>query len=57
MSALIDQARRSGVKAIDLTTGSFNEAGVKLYHSNGIVEVGRFGDAIRMRLSLNREFR
>ena len=49
MESLIDRARRAGVAAIDLTTGAFNEAGVRLYHASGFVDTSRFEDAIRMR--------
>ena len=52
MRSLLDRARRSGVAAIDLTTGAFNEAGVRLYYASGFVDTGRFGDAIRMRARL-----
>jgi ribosomal protein S18 acetylase RimI-like enzyme len=52
IQALLAQARGCGVQAIDLTTGDFNEAAVRLYHSSGFQDVARFGDAIRMRLIL-----
>jgi ribosomal protein S18 acetylase RimI-like enzyme len=52
MNAVIAQARNSGVQAIDLTTGDFNEAAVRLYHSCGFQDTARFGDAVRMRLRL-----
>lgn len=49
MRSLLNRARRDGVAAIDLTTGAFNEAGVRLYYASGFVDTGRFGEAIRMR--------
>ena len=53
MTALLDRARNAGTRAIDLDTGSFNEAAVKLYHSHGFVDTGYHGDGIRMRISLD----
>jgi ribosomal protein S18 acetylase RimI-like enzyme len=50
MTALVGRARDAGTWAIDLDTGSFNEAAIKLYHSRGFVDVGRYGDGIRMRI-------
>ncbi len=57
MKALLDAARDTGVDRIDLTTGSFNEAGVRLYRSSGFVEIARVrvddnSDAMRMRAHL-----
>jgi ribosomal protein S18 acetylase RimI-like enzyme len=53
MKELLTQARSSGVQAVDLTTGDFNEAAVRLYHSCEFQYTARFGDAIRMRLIVN----
>jgi ribosomal protein S18 acetylase RimI-like enzyme len=50
MKELLDRVRASGERAIDLTTGSFNEAGVRLYHRHGFVDVSQHDTAIRMRL-------
>jgi ribosomal protein S18 acetylase RimI-like enzyme len=53
MTALLDRARDAGAGAIDLDTGSFNEAAVKLYHSHGFVDIDHYGDGIRMRIVLD----
>ena len=52
IDALLERARSLGVRAIDLTAGSFNEAGVRLYHSFGFVDTATHGDVIRMRATL-----
>jgi ribosomal protein S18 acetylase RimI-like enzyme len=49
---LLDVARAAEVRAIDLTTGSFNAPAVRLYHRCGFEDVGSFGDTIRMRATL-----
>jgi ribosomal protein S18 acetylase RimI-like enzyme len=41
VEALLEAARASGVESIDLTVGSFNEAGLRLYRSAGFVETER----------------
>jgi ribosomal protein S18 acetylase RimI-like enzyme len=53
MTALVERARNTCAPAIDLTTGSFNEAAVRLYHSRGFLDTGHHGEAIRMRISLD----
>jgi ribosomal protein S18 acetylase RimI-like enzyme len=53
MTALLDRARDAGTSAIDLDTGSFNEAAVRLYHSQGFVDTGHYGEGIRMRIVLD----
>ena len=53
MTALLGRARDAGTCAIDLDTGSFNEAAIKLYHSHGFVDIGHYGDGIRMRIVLD----
>jgi ribosomal-protein-alanine N-acetyltransferase len=53
MTALIKRVRNTGTCAIDLDTGSFNEAAVKLYHSQGFGDTGYYGDGIRMRIVLD----
>jgi ribosomal protein S18 acetylase RimI-like enzyme len=50
MTALLERVRNTGTGAIDLDTGSFNEAAVKLYHSQGFVDTGHYGEGIRMRI-------
>jgi GNAT superfamily N-acetyltransferase len=57
MTALLNAARASGVRHVELTTGSFNEAGLRLYRSAGFVETARLqvdddSYAIRMRADL-----
>jgi len=52
MRSLLDLARQSQVHSIDLTTGSFNTAAVRLYHREGFRDVGYYEDTIRMRLTL-----
>ncbi len=52
MSALIEVALTSGVPAVNLTTGTFNEVAVHLYHSCGFRAVGQPGEAVKMRLAL-----
>ena len=59
MNALLIAARDAGVDRVDLTTGSFNEAAVRLYRSSGFVEIARVrvddrSDAMRMRAHLSR---
>jgi L-amino acid N-acyltransferase len=53
MTALLDRVRNTGACAIDLDTSSFNEAAVKLYHSQGFVDTGYYGEGIRMRIVLD----
>jgi ribosomal protein S18 acetylase RimI-like enzyme len=50
MTALLNRVRNTGTGAIDLDTGSFNEAAVKLYHTQGFVDTGYHGEGIRMRI-------
>jgi ribosomal protein S18 acetylase RimI-like enzyme len=50
--SLLDRARAARIQAIDLTTSSFNEAAVRLYHAHGFADIGNYGDAIRMRAIL-----
>jgi ribosomal protein S18 acetylase RimI-like enzyme len=52
MQSLLDLARASGIRAIDLTTGSFNAPAVRLYHRSGFQDVGSSGNTIRMRATL-----
>ena len=52
MTALIEVAMTSGVPAINLTTGTFNEVAVYLYHSCGFRDVAQQGEAVKMRLAL-----
>jgi ribosomal protein S18 acetylase RimI-like enzyme len=52
MDALIAAARANDVRAIDLTTGLFNDAAVRLYRRRGFEEVLRRGEGIQMRLAL-----
>jgi ribosomal protein S18 acetylase RimI-like enzyme len=53
MTALLERVRSTGTVAIDLDTGSFNEAAVKLYHSRGFVDTGYYREGIRMRIVLD----
>lgn len=53
MDALIEQARTSGVRAISLTTGLFNDAALHLYGSRGFVEVFRRGEGVQMGLAMD----
>jgi ribosomal protein S18 acetylase RimI-like enzyme len=53
MTALLEPVRSTGTVAIDLDTGSFNEAAVKLYHSHGFVDTGYYREGIRMRIVLD----
>jgi ribosomal protein S18 acetylase RimI-like enzyme len=53
MTVLLERVRNTGTGAIDLDTGSFNEAAVRLYHSQGFVDTGHYGDGIRMRIVLD----
>jgi ribosomal protein S18 acetylase RimI-like enzyme len=52
LSSLLEQARQTGIRAIDLTVGSFNEAARSLYQTYGFTDVGTYGEAIRMRALL-----
>jgi ribosomal protein S18 acetylase RimI-like enzyme len=49
MSALMSRAAASGFQAVDLPTGTFNQAGLRLYEGAGFVETARIGDTVRMR--------
>ena len=49
---LIRIAADSGVSAINLTTGLFNEPGLRLYRRYGFEEVFRHEDAVQMRAIL-----
>ena len=51
MKELLERVRARGKRAIDLTTGSFNEAGVRLYHRHGFVDVSHHDSTMRMRLT------
>jgi hypothetical protein len=51
MDALIAEARASGVTAIALTTGLFNDAAVRLYRPRGFADPFRRGDGVQMRLA------
>jgi ribosomal protein S18 acetylase RimI-like enzyme len=53
MSELIQQAKRQGIRAIDLVTGLFNEPALRLYRANGFEETSRRGDSVRMRTALD----
>jgi ribosomal protein S18 acetylase RimI-like enzyme len=53
MSELIQRAKRQGIRAIDLTTGLFNEPALRLYRANGFEETNRRGDSVRMRSVLD----
>jgi ribosomal protein S18 acetylase RimI-like enzyme len=53
MWSLLDLARERGVRAIDLTVGSFNARAVQLYHRCAFQEVDTRGDTIRMRATLD----
>jgi ribosomal protein S18 acetylase RimI-like enzyme len=48
MDALINEAHRSGVAKIALSTGLFNEAALRLYRRHGFKEVARRDDGVRM---------
>ncbi|HTT88215.1 MAG TPA: GNAT family N-acetyltransferase [Acidimicrobiales bacterium] len=52
MRALIEVATTLGVPAVNLTTGTFNEAAVHLYHSCGFKDLAQQGKAVKMRLAL-----
>jgi ribosomal protein S18 acetylase RimI-like enzyme len=52
MRLLLDAARHNRVRCIDLTTGSFNTAAVRLYHGQGFRDIGYNQDTIRMRVTL-----
>jgi ribosomal protein S18 acetylase RimI-like enzyme len=54
LGELMERATDSGYEAINLTTGSFNQAALRLYASNGFEEVARRGDGLRMRARLER---
>jgi ribosomal protein S18 acetylase RimI-like enzyme len=53
MRALIQQAKRQGIRAIDLVTDLFNEPALRLYRANGFEETFRRGDSVRMRSALD----
>jgi ribosomal protein S18 acetylase RimI-like enzyme len=53
MSALIQQAKRQGIRAIDLVTDLFNEPALRLYRANGFEETFRRSDSVRMRSALD----
>jgi GNAT superfamily N-acetyltransferase len=53
MDALIAEARASGVTAITLRTGLFNDAAVRLYRRRGFAEPFSRGDGVQMRLALD----
>jgi ribosomal protein S18 acetylase RimI-like enzyme len=52
MTALIEVAVASGVPAINLVTGTFNEVAVGLYHACGFRDVAQQGEAVKIRLAL-----
>ncbi len=52
LGELLRAARACGVAEINLTTGLFNEAALRLYRAHGFQEVYRRGDAVKMRASL-----
>lgn len=52
MSELVRSASEQGVRAINLTTGLFNTAAVRLYEHQGFKEVFRHGDGVQMRLDI-----
>ena len=52
MRSLLDVARTAEVRAIDLTTGSFNAPAVRLYHRCGFEDVASNGGTVRMRATL-----
>jgi GNAT superfamily N-acetyltransferase len=52
MTALIEFATTLRVPAVNLTTGTFNEVAVYLYHSRGFKDVAQQGEAVKMRLAL-----
>lgn len=54
MRSLLDAAARNNqVRCIDLTTGSFNTAAVRLYHGEGFRDVSHNEATIRMRVTLH----
>jgi len=53
IDALIAEARASGVTAITLTTGLFNDAAVRRYRRRGFAEPFHRGDGVQMRLALD----
>jgi ribosomal protein S18 acetylase RimI-like enzyme len=53
LGELIRVAAAAGVTAINLTTGLFNEAGLRLYRRYGFEEVFRHEDAVQMRAVLS----
>jgi ribosomal protein S18 acetylase RimI-like enzyme len=53
MSELIEQAKRQGIRAIDLTTGLFNEPALRLYRANGFEETSQWATGVRMRSALD----
>jgi ribosomal protein S18 acetylase RimI-like enzyme len=53
MRALIQQAKRQGIRAIDLVTDLFNDPALRLYRANGFEETFRRGDSVRMRSALD----
>jgi GNAT superfamily N-acetyltransferase len=52
MRALIDTALTRGVPAINLTTGTFNEVAMHLYHACGFENVAQHEEAVKMSLAL-----
>jgi ribosomal protein S18 acetylase RimI-like enzyme len=53
IDALIAEAGASGVTAITLTTGLFNDAAVRRYRRRGFAETFRRGDGVQIRLALD----
>ncbi len=55
MGALIEAAMTFGVPAINLTTGTFNEVAMHLYHACGFEKVAQHGEAVKMSLAVARK--
>ena len=53
LEALIARVRGRGERALDLLTGTYNQAAINLYVSCGFERVRSFGLAVRMRLELH----